>query len=187
MHTHYVAAALEHGRLGQGGLEITEVFNAGRRRHLPDRLGRGVRAGAHVALERIETFGLLDEQFEPQPRPAGRFAHSFGVHTGKPVHVAKFEARVADYLKECESYKSQEMEERPDGSLLVRLEVCVDAPLKSWILSFGPLARVLARLRSGRRSSKRSRRRVTATRPLAAPNRSESMRTACGHPDTFEA
>jgi hypothetical protein len=47
-------------------------------------------------------------------------------------------------VKEREWHRSQEIVEREDGSLLVRLCVCNDRPLRSWILSFGALARVVA-------------------------------------------
>jgi predicted DNA-binding transcriptional regulator YafY len=96
------------------------------------------------AIERIKTLAVLDEQFEPRPLPTEPFADSIGVHTGKPEPVAvEFDARVADYVKGRDWHRSQEIEERGDGSLLVRLNVSVDVPLKSWILSFGPLARVV--------------------------------------------
>jgi len=51
---------------------------------------------------------------------------------------------VAEYVKERDWHKSQHLDTQPDGSLLMRLEVCDDRPLRSWIHSFGPLARVVA-------------------------------------------
>jgi predicted DNA-binding transcriptional regulator YafY len=116
------------------------------------------------AVERIRTLSVLDEQFEPRALPTEPFANSLGVHTGPPERIEiEFDSRVADYVKEREWHKSLEIEERADGSLLVRLEVCDDRPLRSWIHSFGPLARVVAPARRPRRSSKRSKRPANAT------------------------
>jgi predicted DNA-binding transcriptional regulator YafY len=97
------------------------------------------------AIERIRTLAVLDEHFETRALPTEPFADSLGVHTGTPEAVEiEFDARVADYVQEREWHKSQQVEIRPDGSLLVRLVVCDDRPLRSWIHSFGPLARVHA-------------------------------------------
>jgi predicted DNA-binding transcriptional regulator YafY len=97
------------------------------------------------AIERIRTMEVLDERFEPRPLPAEPFADSLGVHTGTPEPVEiEFDPRVAEYVKEREWHRSMEVDERENGSLLVRLTVCNDRPLRSWIHSFGPLARVVA-------------------------------------------
>jgi predicted DNA-binding transcriptional regulator YafY len=88
---------------------------------------------------------VMDEHFEPRPLPPEPFANSLGVHTGSPELIEiEVDARAADYVKEREWHRSQEIVEREDGSLLVRLCVCNDRPLRSWILSFGALARVVA-------------------------------------------
>lgn len=97
------------------------------------------------AVERIRTLAVLDERFEPRALPTEPFANSLGVHTGTPERIEiEFDARVAEYVKEREWHRSLEVEARPDGSLLARLDVCDDRPLRSWIHSFGPLARVVA-------------------------------------------
>ena len=97
------------------------------------------------SVERIRTLAVLDEQFEPKPLPTEPFANSLGVHTGSAEAIEiEFDPRVADFVKEREWHRSQEIETRADGSLLVRLNVCDDRPLRSWIHSFGPLARVVS-------------------------------------------
>jgi predicted DNA-binding transcriptional regulator YafY len=97
------------------------------------------------AVERIRTLAVLDERFEPRPLPIEPFADSLGVHTGTPERIEiEFDARVAEYVKERDWHRSLQIDERPDGSLLVRLNVSDDRPLRSWIHSFGPLARVVA-------------------------------------------
>ena len=101
------------------------------------------------ATERIRTLAVLDERFESRALTTEPFANSIGAHSGspsaKPVHVEiEFDVRVAEYVKERERHPSQRNESRPDGSLLVRLTVSNDPPLRRWIHSFGPLARVVA-------------------------------------------
>jgi predicted DNA-binding transcriptional regulator YafY len=101
------------------------------------------------ATERIRTLAVLDEHFDARALTTEPFANSIGAHSGspstRPVRVEiEFDARVADYVKERERHPSQQNESRPDGSLLVRLTVSDDRPLRSWIHSFGPLARVIA-------------------------------------------
>jgi predicted DNA-binding transcriptional regulator YafY len=86
----------------------------------------------------------MDELFEPRPLPPEAFANSLGVHTGSPELIEiEVDAREADYVNEREWHRSQEIVEREDGSLLLRLCVCNDQPLRSWILSFGARARVV--------------------------------------------
>ena len=97
------------------------------------------------AIERIRTLAVMDEHFEPRPLPPEPFANSLGVHTGSPELIEiEVDARGADYVKEREWHRSQEIAEREDGSLLLRLCVCDDRPLRSWIHSLGPMARVVS-------------------------------------------
>jgi hypothetical protein len=86
---------------------------------------------------------VMDEHFEPRPLPPEPFANSLGVHTGRPELIEiEIDSRAADYVREREWHRSQEIIEREDGSLLVRLCVCDDRPLRSWNHSLGPMARV---------------------------------------------
>jgi predicted DNA-binding transcriptional regulator YafY len=97
------------------------------------------------SVERIRTLAILDEHFEPRALPSEPFAHSLGVHSGPPIPVEiEFDARVAEYVKGREWHRSQVIDERPDGSVLMTLTVSDDRPLRSWIHSFGPLARVVS-------------------------------------------
>lgn len=97
------------------------------------------------ALERIHTLGVLDEGFEPRPLPPEVFGDSIGVHTGKPEPVRiEFDARAATFVCEREWHRSQTIETRADGSVMMALNVTIDPPLVRWILGFGPSARVLA-------------------------------------------
>ncbi len=97
------------------------------------------------AMDRVRTLAVLDEHFAPHPLPPEPFANSLGVHTGSPELVElEFAASTSDYIAGREWHRSQEVLRRDDGSLLLRLCVCNDIPLRSWILSFGPRVRVVS-------------------------------------------
>ena len=98
------------------------------------------------AVERIEEIALLDEHFTPSDdMPDEAFPHSLGVHSGPPETVViEFDSSVADYVRAREWHQSQQWEARADGSLVLTLQVCVDQALRSWVLSFGAVARVAA-------------------------------------------
>jgi predicted DNA-binding transcriptional regulator YafY len=98
------------------------------------------------AVERIQDVSLLEERFTPiEELPDAAFPHSLGVHSGPPEHVeVEFESAVADYVRARAWHPSQRLREADAGRVVVTLDVCLDRALHSWILSFGPFARVLA-------------------------------------------
>ncbi len=98
------------------------------------------------AVERIEALTVLEETFERRVDVDARpFEQSLGVNMGTPVRVElEFAPRTAGYVRERLWHPSQSVQERPDGSLQMTLDVCTDWALTSWILSFGPYVRVLA-------------------------------------------
>jgi predicted DNA-binding transcriptional regulator YafY len=97
------------------------------------------------ATERIEDISLLEEHFTPiEDLPGEAFPHSMGVHSGPPERIEiEFDAAVADYVRGRQWHPSQVVTDRGDGGLHVTLDVCRDRALSSWVLSFGPFARVL--------------------------------------------
>jgi predicted DNA-binding transcriptional regulator YafY len=96
------------------------------------------------ALERIRTLAVLDEHFELRPLPSEPFASSLGAFSGRPELVEiEFDAAVASFVAAREWHRSQEVTVRDDGSLLMRLCVSVDPPLRRWILGFGGRAAVV--------------------------------------------
>ena len=102
----------------------------------------------NFAIERIRTLAVGDETFAPRPLPVEPFANSLGAYSGPPEHVElEFDASVAEYLTGRHWHRSQAFETRPDGSVVMRLDVCVDVPLRAWILGFGAAVRVVAPLR----------------------------------------
>jgi predicted DNA-binding transcriptional regulator YafY len=99
----------------------------------------------HFAAERIQTFALMDDVFQPRALPVDTFGNSLGAHSGAPEEVViEFSVDVAAYICEREWHKSQVIEEREDGGVVLTLQVCNDRPLRAWILGFGPDARVVA-------------------------------------------
>ena len=99
----------------------------------------------NFAAERIETFAVTDETFAPRALPTEPFPHSLGANSGAPQEiVVEFEPRTAAYIREREWHRSQRIDERPDGGLVLTLTVCNDWPLRAWILGFGPDARVVS-------------------------------------------
>lgn len=98
------------------------------------------------AVERIEEISLLEDTFTPaDDMPEDAFPHSLGVHSGPPETVVlEFERGVSEYVRAREWHQSQRWEERADGTLVLTLQVCIDQALRSWIMSFGAVARVIA-------------------------------------------
>jgi predicted DNA-binding transcriptional regulator YafY len=98
------------------------------------------------AMERVQDISLLEERFTPiEELPDAAFPDSLGVHSGPPAHIViEFDPAVADYVRAREWHRTQAFEARPDGGVTMTLDVCVDRALRSWILSFGAAARVVA-------------------------------------------
>lgn len=97
------------------------------------------------SVERIRKLTTLEQRFTPaQQLPSEPFGDSMGVFTGKPEPVAiAFAGEAARHVLERQWHKSQKLERRSDGTVVLHLKVCVDFALQSWILSFGSQARVL--------------------------------------------
>ena len=98
------------------------------------------------AVERIQELSLLEERFTPiEDLGDDAFPHSLGVHSGPTERVAiEFQQAVADYVRAREWHPSQSLTPIDDGAVRMTLDVCLDQALKSWILSFGPFAKVVA-------------------------------------------
>jgi predicted DNA-binding transcriptional regulator YafY len=98
------------------------------------------------ALERIREVSLLEERFTPiADLPDEAFPDSLGVHSGPPEEVVlEFQPAVADYVASREWHQSQTIAATPGGGARMTLNVCLDRTLESWILSFGPFARVIS-------------------------------------------
>ena len=98
------------------------------------------------AVDRIKSVSLDKQTFTP-PRdmPDDIFANSLGVNTGPAERVEiAFDARIAPYVRARVWHASQEARDQEDGSLVLTMQVCHDWALRSWILSWGPFARIVA-------------------------------------------
>jgi predicted DNA-binding transcriptional regulator YafY len=98
------------------------------------------------AIDRIQEMSLLEEKFTPiEELPDAAFPHSLGVHSGPPERIQiEFQRAVVDYVSSRSWHPSQRLQVQEDGSARMTLDVCLDRALQSWILSFGPFARVIA-------------------------------------------
>jgi predicted DNA-binding transcriptional regulator YafY len=98
------------------------------------------------AVDRIKSVSLEKQTFTP-PRdmPEDVFANSLGVNTGPAERVEiAFEGQIAPYVRARVWHGSQQVRDNDDGSLTLTMDVCHDWALRSWILSWGPFAHVLA-------------------------------------------
>ena len=126
------------------------------------------------AVERIQELSLHEEKFAPDSEyrelPDTAFPHSLGVHSGPPERVEiEFQPAVADYVGARDWHPSQEVRPTPGNGVLIVLNVCLDRALTSWILSFGPLARVVSPERLAREIAKQIEEAGAQYAPSATP------------------
>jgi proteasome accessory factor B len=98
------------------------------------------------AVDRISELSLLEDTFTPiEDLPDEAFPHSLGVHSGPPEHVEiEFQPAAAGYVRARAWHPSQRLRDTSSGGVAMTLDVCLDRALESWILSFGPFARVVS-------------------------------------------
>ena len=98
------------------------------------------------ALDRVKAVSLEKQTFTPRrDLPEDVFANSLGVNTGPPERVEiAFDANIAPYIRARVWHASQELRDAADGALTLTMQVCHDWALRSWILSWGPFARVIS-------------------------------------------
>jgi proteasome accessory factor B len=96
------------------------------------------------AVDRIASVSLEKQTFTPKQAIADDvFANSLGVNTGPAARVEiEFDSRVAPYVRARVWHASQQIREGVDGRLVLAMDVCHDWALRSWILSWGPFAKV---------------------------------------------
>lgn len=104
------------------------------------------------AVERIQRIEVLDVGFQvPADFNVSEFAKSaFGIAGGKAERVElAFDAGLAGYIRERVWHESQTLAEKPDGSVVLSMDVAPGFELKTWIKGCIPHVRVLkpARLR----------------------------------------
>jgi predicted DNA-binding transcriptional regulator YafY len=93
------------------------------------------------AVERIERIALTETTFEA-PALGEIEAHTssaFGIAGGKAHEVTvRFDAELAESIKDRTWHHSQRIVDRPDGSFDLSLNVALSRELKAWIRSFVP-------------------------------------------------
>lgn len=97
---------------------------------------------------RVAWWEVLPDHFE---RDSGFsvetwMAQAFQMERGEePVEVViRFDAYQARYIRERRWHATQEVEELPDGGLILRFRTGGLAEVKRWVMSYGPHAEVLA-------------------------------------------
>ena len=96
------------------------------------------------AVQRIRRLRVLEETFNPV-EVSEPYKNSIGIASGRAelVEVA-FAAKLAPYIEERTWHETQQVTRQTDGSIVLSLRVSIDVPLRTWILGFGHMARVLA-------------------------------------------
>src|SRR6185295_9871184 len=96
-------------------------------------------------VDRIERLSVQEKTFERVAELAtDPFGKSMGIHSGPTRTVRlRFDASIVALIKERTWHSSQQLQDRPDGSAIMTLEVSDDYALRQWILGFGRSVRVL--------------------------------------------
>ncbi len=100
------------------------------------------------ALPRIRTWRVVtEERFEPDANfsPENYLQESFQAEHGNQIVeiVLLFDPYQARYMKERTLHPSQQTEEQPDGSLLMRFKTSALAEVQRQIMSYGRHAKIL--------------------------------------------
>jgi proteasome accessory factor B len=98
------------------------------------------------AIDRITSVTLEKQTFTPKQDVGDDvFANSLGVNTGPAQRVEiEFAADAAPYVRARVWHASQDVRDNGDGGVRLTMNVCHDWALRSWILSWGPFARVVS-------------------------------------------
>ena len=96
---------------------------------------------------RIEKWKVLPEKFERNEDFNANewIGNAFQLHGGSEVEDVSiwFNPQKAQFIRERQWHASQKIEEKPDGSLVLRMKTSGLVEVKYWVLSFGSGAEVL--------------------------------------------
>ncbi|MCU0242251.1 MAG: WYL domain-containing protein [Vicinamibacteria bacterium] len=99
------------------------------------------------AVERIEKIEVLEQEFEmPRDFDISDYTRgAFGIAGGRaePVELI-FDKEVGSYIRERVWHESQVMQDGPDGTVIVKMNVVPGWELRSWIKGFLPYVSVIA-------------------------------------------
>lgn len=98
-------------------------------------------------LNRIKDWELLRETFTPDPNFDVNQYIDFGFqaeHGDEPMDVVvRFDAFRARWVRDRVYHHTQQLEELPDGGVLLRMRTAAFHSVVKWVLGFGPHAEVL--------------------------------------------
>ena len=109
-----------------------------------DQLRQDIRTFAPARIQSVKATGKTFDR--PQKFSLEqRLRDSFGVHSGAGRHevVIRFNAGVADYVREKKWHESQELRELKGGGVELRLNLSSLMEIQRWVLSWGGDAKVL--------------------------------------------
>jgi proteasome accessory factor B len=99
------------------------------------------------AVPRVTNVDVLARQFvRPETfTPEEFFSSALGVLGGEGRHVVKirFDAMVAEHIRERVWHNSQSLKEEPDGRVVLTLHLGALPEVERWVLGWGPRAEVL--------------------------------------------
>jgi predicted DNA-binding transcriptional regulator YafY len=101
----------------------------------------------NFAIGRMEDWRILDETFQGDPAFSVEKYMKSAFQTergGEPAQVGvRFDAAQARYMRERRWHESQQMEELPDGGLILRFTTGGLDEVKRWVMQYGAHAEVL--------------------------------------------
>jgi proteasome accessory factor B len=109
-----------------------------------DHARKDVRTFVPARIQSVQPTGKVFER--PQKFSLEkRLRDSFGVHSGEGEYevVIRFNARVADYVREKRWHESQQLRELKGGGVELRMKLSSLVEVERWILSWGSDAKVL--------------------------------------------
>ena len=98
------------------------------------------------AVERVQKMEVLEEGFEVPPdfNPSEYGRSAFGIAGGEPQTVELvFRPAMAGYIQERTWHESQRLEEDPDGSVRLTMDVALGFELKAWVKGFLPDVKIV--------------------------------------------
>ena len=115
--------------------------------HVSAGLRSGVQDVRTFAIDRITSVSLEKQTFTPKQDIGDEvFANSLGVNTGPAASAWKSSSRRRwrpTSGRACGT-RRRDVRENGDGAVRLTMDVCHDWALRSWILSWGPFARVVS-------------------------------------------
>jgi len=99
-----------------------------------------------LAVERIKNIEMTEKSFEWPKNfdPEVLLSRAFGLYWDDPFTAKiKFPASQARYIKERKWAERQQIEELPDGSIILTMDTSGKYDVKRWVMSYGPDAELL--------------------------------------------